>query len=119
MTVNRKNIRSVKDIHTHSGSVAQAAIPYKMYMRISCLEMEKARRLKEKEQALARIDLIDTRVMEIEAEKQALKNELAQVEEVTQFFPSQLQKNKAKFRQCENATAQSDSCATEGFKIRY
>lgn len=120
MTVTpQKNIRSVKDIRTHSGSVEQAAIPYKAYMRISCLEMEKARRLKEKKQTMARIDLIDLRIMEIEAEKQVLKNELAQIEGAIQSSESQLQRTKPKARHGGNATIQSDSGVTEGFKIRY
>jgi hypothetical protein len=120
MTINStKNIRGVKDIRTHSGSVEQSAIPYKAYMRISCLEMEKTRRLKEKKQAMARVDLIDSRIMEIEAEKQVLKNELTQVEGALQSSDSPPQRIKPNFQHGENATAQSDSGVTEGFKIRY
>ncbi|MBM9521177.1 hypothetical protein JWG39_15255 [Desulforhopalus vacuolatus] len=121
------NIRSVKDIRTHSGSIDQAAIPYKAYMRISCLEMEKARRLKEKKQAMARIDLIDSRIMEIEGEKQALKNELAQIEEGVPSSDSQPQKKKPNSRQVGSTASHSDNhsgnhsdnSGREGFKIRY
>ena len=79
MSVTPKNsIPSVKNIRTHSGSMDQTATPYKAYMCISCLEMEKERRLSEKKEAMARVELIDLRIVEIEAEKQVLQNELAQ-----------------------------------------
>jgi hypothetical protein len=42
------------------------------YMKISCLEMEKARRDREKFSAETRIRNIDSRLKEIEAEKAAL-----------------------------------------------
>ncbi|MBM9521227.1 hypothetical protein JWG39_15510 [Desulforhopalus vacuolatus] len=120
MSVKPKNsIRSVKDIRTHSGSIDQAAIPYKAYMRISCLEMERARRLKEKKQTMARVDLIDSRIEEIEAEKQALKNELAQIEEGIPSSDSQPQKKKSNSRQVGSAAVHSDDSGTEGFKISY
>jgi hypothetical protein len=113
------NIRSVKDIRTHSGSIDQTAVPYKAYMRISCLEMEKARRLKEKNQAIERVNLIDLRIAAIEVEKQALKNELAQIEGDIRSSNSQPQRNIPKARHGGNATTQSGGGVTEGFKIRY
>jgi len=65
-------IRGLTDIRTLSGSVDQAAIPYRAYMKISCLEMEKLRRGKERESAEHRMKNIDARFQEIEAEKAAL-----------------------------------------------
>ena len=45
------NLRSLKDIRTHSGRVDRVVVPYMAYMKISCLEMEKARRETEKSSA--------------------------------------------------------------------
>ena len=38
--------KSVNDIKTHAGTVDQTFLPHKAFMRISCLEMEKAHRIK-------------------------------------------------------------------------
>jgi hypothetical protein len=78
MGIPKRNIRSLTDIRTLSGSVDQAAIPYRAYMKISCLEMEKLRRGKERESAVHRMKNIDTRFQEIEAEKAALLQALGE-----------------------------------------
>jgi hypothetical protein len=65
-------MRGLQDIRTLSGKVDQAFIPYKGYMKVSCLEMEKLRRGKERESAMQRVKNIDARFREIEAEKAAL-----------------------------------------------
>ena len=67
----------VQDIRTLSGRVDQEAIPYKTYMRLSCLEMEKFRRSQERESALQRIKNIDARFQDIKTEKAALMQTLA------------------------------------------
>jgi len=67
-----RDIRGLRDIRTLSGSVNQVFQSYKAYMKLSCLEMEKIRRKKEKKSASKRIRDIDTRFQEIEAEKSAL-----------------------------------------------
>lgn len=69
---NSSAIRGLRDIRTHSGRVDTTHIPYMRYMRITALEMEKARREKEKSSAQARIRSIDLRLSEIEDEKRAL-----------------------------------------------
>ncbi|MBI1874678.1 MAG: hypothetical protein HYS05_12465 [Acidobacteria bacterium] len=48
------------------------------YMQITCLEMEKARKGKEKESALQRLQTLDARLCQIEAEKAALVRALAE-----------------------------------------
>jgi hypothetical protein len=71
----KANLRSLKDIRTNSGRVDRVIVPYMAYMKISCLEMEKTRREKEKASAQSRIRNIDKRLEEIEGEKDAaLKN---------------------------------------------
>ena len=70
MPTGRKvSIRGVQDIRTHAGKIDHVSHPHMAYMRISCLEMEKARKNKEKNVAQARIDTINRRLMEIEREK--------------------------------------------------
>ena len=59
MPIPKKNMRGLQDIRTLSGNVDQTVIPYKAYMRLSCLEMEKFRRGKERESAMHRVNNID------------------------------------------------------------
>jgi hypothetical protein len=72
MTIPKRTIRGVQEIRTLSGNVDRIARHYMPYMKITCLEMEKARRGKEREIAMHRVKDIDARFMEIEAEKAAL-----------------------------------------------
>ncbi|MDP2644999.1 MAG: hypothetical protein Q8P24_08675 [Desulfobacterales bacterium] len=65
-------IRGLANIRTRSGTSDQVSEPYKAFLRIGSLEMEKARRGKEKEGALKRVQNIDARFREIEAEKYEL-----------------------------------------------
>lgn len=73
MSIPRKRM---KDIKTHAGIVDQTFIPHKAFMRISCLEMEKAHRMRERDNARLRIDAIDARLKEIEDEKESLLNRI-------------------------------------------
>jgi len=70
--------RGLQEIRTLSGRVDQASIPYRAYLKISCLEMEKVRRGKEKEVALERLKNINARFREIEAEKGKLLKALGE-----------------------------------------
>lgn len=69
MAIPRKGLR---EIRTLSGRQDQVHLPYQAYMQITCLEMEKARRGKERSSARQRMADIDARLKEIEAEKEAL-----------------------------------------------
>ena len=68
----KSNLRGVRDIRTHSGMVNHSDIPYMAYMRISSLEMEKARRERERFSAQTRIGNIEKRLSEIDIEKREL-----------------------------------------------
>ena len=70
--------RSMRDIKTQSGRVDRIANPYMAYMQITCLEMEKVRKGREKESALKRLQDLDARLDEIEREKAALLHALAE-----------------------------------------
>lgn len=107
MPIPRRNIRSLQDIRTLSGSVDQVTHPYMAYMRISCLEMEKARRGNERESAMHRVRNIDARFRDIEVEKDALMKMLGERNIVTRTdAPGDKPKS-------------APSHSTEGFKIRY
>mgnify|MGYP001395851663 CR=1 FL=1 len=72
MAISSKPRRGLQDINTNAGKVRQAAIPYKAFMRLSCLEMEKFRRARERASAMNRVNNIDARFAEIDAEKSAI-----------------------------------------------
>jgi hypothetical protein len=72
MSLLNNKIRGLSNIRTHSGTRNQVSEPYKAFLRIGSLEMEKARRGKEKESAMTRVQSIDVRFREIEAEKSEL-----------------------------------------------
>ena len=61
--------RGLKNIRTLSSRVDSTALPYRAYMQITALEMEKARRCSERASAARRIADIDARLRELEKEK--------------------------------------------------
>jgi uncharacterized protein involved in exopolysaccharide biosynthesis len=75
MAIPRKTMR---DIRTISGRVDRIANPYMAYMQITCLEMEKARKGRERASALQRMELINARLRDIEAEKATLLRALTE-----------------------------------------
>lgn len=104
------NVKRLRDLRTQSGRVDRAHVPYMAYMKISCLEMEKARRATERQSAQRRIDSIDARVAELDAEKDALLVRLG--ERAVDGSP----------RPCSAANNDEQSAGAptnDGFKIRY
>ena len=69
--------KGLTNIRTLSGRVDQVSLPYRSYMQLTCLEMEKARRDMERKSASRRIALIDSRLDEIEKAKQDLLRAVA------------------------------------------
>jgi len=69
--------RGLKNIRTLSSRVDGGALPYRAYMQITALEMEKARRCAERASAARRIAEIDARLRELEKEKTALLTAVA------------------------------------------
>ena len=76
MPVTKRVVRGLQNMKTLSGRKDDAAAPYKDYMRISILEMEKYRKNKEKESAQERLRAIAERFQEIEIEKQKMLRSL-------------------------------------------
>lgn len=64
--------KGMNDIKTHAGTVDRTFLPHKAFMRISCLEMEKAHRVREMENARRRIEAINKRLKEIDDETDVL-----------------------------------------------
>ena len=64
--------RGLQDIRTLTGKVRKSTLPHEAYLRISHIEMEKARKAVESEKARQLMADIASRLQEIEAEKQAL-----------------------------------------------
>ena len=70
--------RTMRDIRTLSGKVDRIANSYMAYMQITCLEMEKVRKGRERASALQRVENLNARLRAIEAEKAALLRALAE-----------------------------------------
>ncbi|AEB09626.1 hypothetical protein [Desulfobacca acetoxidans] len=68
--------RGLQDIRTVTGKVGKATLPHEAYLRISHIEMEKARKLVESEKAKQLMADIATRLQEIESEKNRLLQEM-------------------------------------------
>ena len=64
--------RGLQDIRTLTGKVRKTTLPHEAYLRISHIEMEKARKLQESEKARQLMADIAARLREIEMEKEAL-----------------------------------------------
>ncbi len=105
----KRIMRGVQDIKTRSGSADEGAIPYKAYMKLSILEMEKFRRGKEKTSALERVRKIDQRFQDIEAARQEIFSTLEAKEIRRQRLPG-LE---------ELPTTAAPRTTTGPFKIRY
>jgi parvulin-like peptidyl-prolyl isomerase len=64
--------RGLQDIRTLTGKVRKSTLPHEAYLRISHIEMEKARKTVESEKARQLMADIAKRLQEIEAEKEGL-----------------------------------------------
>jgi len=108
MAIPPRNLKSLQDIRTHAGRVDEAAIPYKAFMKMSCLEMEKFRKERERASAMTRVNNIDRRFREIEAEKAAMLSCLEEVPEGKRKGPEKADS--------KPATRQAPA---SGFRLRY
>jgi hypothetical protein len=105
----RLNLRGLRDIRTHAGKVQRVTVPYMAYMKISCLEMERARREREKRSAQSRIDNINSRLAEIDSEKDTVLRALGERGGLRSGEESAPQKR----------SPRSQAQSKDGFKIRY
>lgn len=72
----KKILRGLANIRTHSGTSDGVTVPYKAYMAVTTLELEKFRRETERANLLTRLESISTRLRFIESEKTALLRRL-------------------------------------------
>ena len=108
MIISKRKIRGVRDIRTHAGKVDNSSEPYRIYMKVSMLEMEKARRAKEKESAMRRVREIDARFREIGREKNKLLKDCVN-----------LNTDKATTRESKDTPRSRVHNVSKGFKIKY
>ena len=76
MPPSKRISRGVKDIRTRSGTPDQVIVPYKAYMAITALEMEKFRRETERENLTLRLNNVNARLQTVESEKTDLLQRL-------------------------------------------
>ena len=105
----KRIMKGVQDIRTLSGRADEDSLPYKAYMKLSILEMEKFRRGKEKQSALERVKKIDQRFQDIEAARQEIFSAL-EAKGVRRPVPA----SRGTERQTE-----APRSTTGPFKIRY
>jgi hypothetical protein len=72
MAINRRPPRSVSSIKTHSGRGSGTHEAHRDYFKVGALELERSRRVKERDAANNRIAIINARISEIDSEKTAL-----------------------------------------------
>jgi hypothetical protein len=73
MSVAKRNLRGLRDLRTLAGQADEASLPHRAYMKLACLEMEKARRKTERNGAVQRLKTINARIQEIETEQAAVR----------------------------------------------
>mgnify|MGYP001615371407 FL=1 len=65
--------RGLRDVRTMSDLLSETSNPQRKFLKLAMLAMEKARRGKERKSARLRIEDIDSRLAEIEAESEGLR----------------------------------------------
>jgi hypothetical protein len=68
MAINARSPRSVSSIKTHSGRASGAGETHRDYFKVGALELERSRRVKERDAANDRITIINARIAEMVCE---------------------------------------------------
>jgi len=81
-------MRGASNIRSSAGRRTRAAVPkqyrqHELFMQVTCLEMEKARRGVERAAAANRVSDIDTRLVAIDQERESLLSQLAELGALT------------------------------------
>jgi hypothetical protein len=118
MAIQKRIPRGLRDLRTLSGRVDAGSIPYRGYMKIACLEMERTRREKEKDSAIHRIRSIDARFQDIEAEKHRLLSALGERDDGGSAGPVQTSSSGAG-RGPTTSSKRMDCAKTGGVRIKY
>jgi hypothetical protein len=108
--------RGLNNLRTLAGRADQLRIPYRCYMQVTCLEMEKARRGAERRSAMDRVEIIDKRIACIEREKELALLRIAQGPGPGK--PARKQQQQQQQQRVVRETS-APAPANAGFKIRY
>ena len=97
--------KGLQAIRSMSGLITETSHPHRKFLKLAILEMERARRDKEKTSAKNRVETIDARLAEIEAESKDLLQLCSTIEAnkrsdmpASQHKPSSARQVKSKFR---------------------
>jgi hypothetical protein len=99
--------RGIQDIRTMSERISDADNPQRKYLALAMLELERARRNKEKQSASQRVANIDQRLADISAEQ----TELLAAAEAALETPTLADRR--------GPAADSDAQSGRGFKLSY
>lgn len=72
MAISTRPLRTLSDIKTHSGRGGKEHETYRDYFQVGALELERLRRKRERDAASSRIASIDSRIADIDKEKEML-----------------------------------------------
>ena len=72
MAISTRPPRTLSDIKTHSGRAGSNLEVYRDYFQVGALELERWRRTKERDAAASRIASIDSRIVDIQNDKEIL-----------------------------------------------
>ena len=99
--------RGVQDIRTMSERISDADNPQRKYLALAMLELERARRNKEKQSASQRVASIDQRLADITAEQTEL------------LAAAEAELDTSTLAERQGQAADSDSQSGGGFKLSY
>ena len=108
--------RGMKDIRTHLGGNPGQREAYQLFMEISGLEMERARRQKERVSALRQVEKIETRFSEIDARKAKL---LLEADSSRSKGPAGPAERREAEKVRREAALSRTAPAAHGFRIKY
>jgi|TARA_B110000503_G_scaffold64163_1_gene101196 hypothetical protein len=83
MAINGRSPKSVSSIRTHSGRAGDGNTTHRDYFKVGALELERSRRVKERDAANSRLTIINARIDEIDNEKAKLLEAAAAVNDGT------------------------------------
>jgi hypothetical protein len=107
----KRIIRGVKDIRTRSGTPDQVIVPYKAYMAITALEMERFRRETERDNLILRLNNVNARLQTVDSEKSALLQRLGK--------EAARQPCRRRFKSSRPMASRSGADTAGGFKFQY
>lgn len=122
METRRRIFRGLADIPTRSGQTDTLSSTHKIFLKLSYLEMEKARFEKEKSRIAQQIKHLDARILEIEEDQRTLLSNLEGRQNVIvkmMTAPANKSQTAAAKKVPNSRSGTSESKEPSGMKIRY